>query len=314
MTKDRSLPAMILTAGLGTRLRPLTEVRAKPAMPVAGEPLVRRLMRWLAGQGIVDVVLNLHHLPATICSVVGDGSDLGVRARCVWEQPRVLGSAGGPRQALDTIGARTFLLVNGDTLTDLDLSPLIDAHMTSGASVTMAIVPHVAPHRYGGVRLDRQGRVTGFVAKDHAEGSYHFIGIQVVNADVFADIPGGEPAGSIGGVYDAMIASRPGSVRGVICETAFWDVGTVADYWSTSWAFADREGAGGISSGRGVILAPGVRVSRSILWDDVAVGPDAMVEDCVVTDGVRIPAGARYRRQILLRGQDDSVRVEPLTL
>src|SRR5215471_9714767 len=96
--------ALVLTAGLGTRLRPLTLVRAKPAMPVAGEPMVRRIVRWLATAGVSDVVLNLHYLPETIARVVGDGSDLGVRARYSWEQPLVLGSAGGPRLALDIVG------------------------------------------------------------------------------------------------------------------------------------------------------------------------------------------------------------------
>ena len=79
--------ALVLTAGLGTRLRPLTLVRAKPAIPVAGEPLVRRIVRWLAANGVTDVVLNLHHLPATLTSVVGDGSDLGSLVRYSWEQP-----------------------------------------------------------------------------------------------------------------------------------------------------------------------------------------------------------------------------------
>ena len=99
--------ALLLTAGLGTRLAPLTEVRAKPAVPVAGEPLVRRITRWLARQGVDDLVLNLHHLPSTVTGVMGDGSDLGVRVRYSWEQPIVLGSAGGPRQALPIINDRS---------------------------------------------------------------------------------------------------------------------------------------------------------------------------------------------------------------
>ena len=85
----------LLTAGLGTRLRPLSAVRAKPALPVAGEALVRRILGWLAASGVTDVVLNLHHRPETVCAVVGDGSDLGVRVRYSWENP-VLGSGGRP--------------------------------------------------------------------------------------------------------------------------------------------------------------------------------------------------------------------------
>ena len=91
--------ALVLTAGLGTRLRPLTYVRAKGAVPVNGEALARRVVRWLSGQGVRDLVLNLHHLPETIAASVGDGSDLSARVRYSWEQP-VLGSAGGPRRAL----------------------------------------------------------------------------------------------------------------------------------------------------------------------------------------------------------------------
>ena len=115
-----SLPALVLTAGLGTRLRPLTAVRAKPALPVAGEPLVRRILRWLAAAGVKRPVLNLHHLPETVTALVGDGADLGPSVRYSWEIP-MLGSAGGPRRALPLLDADRFLIVNGDTLTDVDL-------------------------------------------------------------------------------------------------------------------------------------------------------------------------------------------------
>ena len=129
--------ALVLAAGLGTRLQPLTSVRAKPAIPVAGEPIARRIIRWLVANGVTDVTINLHHLPETITKAVGDGSDLGARARYSWEQPTILGSAGGPRQALDILGVDTFFLINGDTLTDLDLRGLFDAHAESGALGTV---------------------------------------------------------------------------------------------------------------------------------------------------------------------------------
>ena len=91
--------ALVLTAGLGTRLRPLTDVRAKPAIPVAGEPMIRRIISWLARHGVTDLVLNLHYRPETLTAVVGDGADLAVRVRYSWE-PRILGSAGGPCPAV----------------------------------------------------------------------------------------------------------------------------------------------------------------------------------------------------------------------
>src|SRR6185295_10208415 len=98
------IPALVLTAGLATRLRPLSFVRAKAALPVGDQILAQRILRWLARCGVTDAILNLHHLPHTITSILGDGAAEGVRVRYSWEMP-VLGSAGGPRRALPLLGA-----------------------------------------------------------------------------------------------------------------------------------------------------------------------------------------------------------------
>jgi NDP-sugar pyrophosphorylase family protein len=288
--------ALVLAAGLGTRLLPLTSVRAKAAIPVAGDPIARRIIRWLADQGVTDVVLNLHHLPHTVTAVVGDGSDLGARVRYSWEQPVVLGSAGGPRLALPVVGAGMFFLVNGDTLTDVNLEAMAAAHRASGALVTLALVPNTEFERYGGVQLGAGDIVTGFVPRGPgARGSFHLIGVQAVAAETFASLPTNTPASSIGGLYDELIAARPGSVRGFVCDARFSDVGTVADYWRTSMAMSDPP-------------------PRAIIWDDVKIGADAVLEDCIVTDGVRVAAGSVYRRAILLRGADGQTFAAPLDI
>lgn len=293
--------ALILTAGLGTRLRPLTQVRAKPAIPVAGEPIVRRLVRWLAAGGVTDVVLNLHYLPATITAVTGDGSDLGARVRYSWEQPRVLGSAGGPRQALPIVGADTFLIVNGDTLTDFDLAALSDAHRSSDALVTLGLVANRDPEHYGGVRLDGDSCVSGFVPRGAgAVGSFHFVGVQAVQADAFRAVAAGEAMNSVRGLYDRLMAARTGSVRGLVRQAAFWDIGTVADYWRSSFALMSPARPEREWRGRNVHIGGGARITRSILWDDVEVGAGSVLEECIVTDGVSVPPGAVYRRSILL--------------
>ena len=229
------MQALVLAAGLGTRLRPLTDVCAKPAIPVAGEPLIRRIVRWLAAHDVNDLVVNLHYLPHTLTAVLGDGSDLSVRVRYSWEQPRILGSAGGPRLALDIIGSETFIIANGDTLTDLDVRALVDAHRRSDALVTLALVPNREPEKYGGAIMKADGTVTGFAARGpSAKGSYHFIGVQMAHADAFRRLVPGQPAPSIGGLYDALIAARPGSIRGFVSDAAFWDIGTPEDYARTS--------------------------------------------------------------------------------
>jgi NDP-sugar pyrophosphorylase family protein len=243
------MQALVLAAGLGTRLRPLTDVCAKPAIPVAGEPLIRRIVRWLARQGVRDLVVNLHYLPQTVTAVLGDGSDLSVQVRYSWEQPQVLGSAGGPRLALDIIGDETFLIVNGDTLTDLSIRGLVDAHHRSDALVTLALVRNEAPDTYGGVTLADDGRVTGFVPRGPlANNSFHFIGVQIVHSDAFGQVTKGERAQSIGGIYDALIAARPGAIRGYVSGAEFWDIGTPEDLARTSAAIGAREAGQGRTS------------------------------------------------------------------
>ena len=288
-----SLPgALVLTAGLGTRLRPLTYVRAKAAVPVNGETLARRVVRWLAGQGVRDLVLNLHHLPETIAASVGDGSDLNARVRYSWEQP-VLGSAGGPRRALPLVSS-TFLIVNGDTLTDVDVRAMLALHAASDALVTMALIPNPRPEQYGGVRVSN-GRVTGFTRKGTPGDSYHFIGVQVAEARAFAGLEDGVPAETVNSLYPRLIAANPGSVAAFTCTAAFRDIGTVADYLNTSAELAASEGNRMVSGDR-VDIAASARTVRTAVWDDVTIGRDAELIECVVGDGSRLPDGARYTR------------------
>jgi mannose-1-phosphate guanylyltransferase len=276
-------------------------------MPVAGEPIVRRIITWLATHAVTDLVLNLHHRPDTIAAVVGDGSDLGARVRYSWEQPVVLGSAGGPRRALPTIGADTFFLINGDTLADVDLARMAAAHAASGALVTLALVPNREFERYGGVQVDGEGAVTGFSRRGpESAGSWHFVGVQIAHASVFAPLPPDVPLRTIGGAYDDIIRTRPGAVRAFQCDAGFWDVGTAEDYLRTSLAFSTT----GVDVGRGTAIDPSARVERSVLWDDVRVGPGASLCDCIVAGGVEVPAGAAYRASILMRA-DDQISVSP---
>jgi NDP-sugar pyrophosphorylase family protein len=303
------IPALVLTAGLATRLRPLSRVRAKAALPVAGEPLIERILRWLAASGVEEFVLNLHHLPETITGLIGDGGGLGVRVRYSWETP-VLGSAGGPRHALPLLGSGEFLIVNGDTLTDVSIGEVLNEHRASGALVTMALVPNTEPDKYGGALVDDRGAVTAFTRRGpppqragerasgtpaSAERSYHFIGVQVAQSTVFEPLPDHTPHESVGALYPELIRTRPGSIRAFISQTAeFLDIGTPADYLQTSLRLAAREGRPSVSMGRGTRVESSARLTDTVLWDDVAVGAGARVERCVVADGVRIPSGTDW--------------------
>jgi len=292
--------ALVLTAGLGTRLRPLTLVRAKAAVPVDGEPLARRAIRWLVSQGVTDLVLNLHHRAASITALVGDGSDLGARVRYSWEFP-VLGSAGGPRHALPLLleagSDRTLLLVNGDTMTNVDLAALAERHRRARALVTMALIPNPRPDKYGGVLLDEDGAVTGFTRRGTTQPSFHFVGVQAVDSDVLAPLPDGVPAESVAGVYPRLMTERPGSVVGFVSDATFQDIGTASDLLETSLELASGAGREGRPAwGARVEVAASARVTRSLLWDDVTIGDGAVLHECIVADRVTIAGGARYER------------------
>jgi mannose-1-phosphate guanylyltransferase len=308
--------ALVLSAGLGTRLRPLTLVRAKAAVPVDGEPLVRRVIAWLVSRGLTDLVLNLHHRPDSITRAVGDGADLGARVRYSWECP-VLGSAGGPRRALplllDGLSTRTFLLVNGDTLTDVDLDALAELHRRSGALVTLALIPNDWPDKYGGVLLDDEGRVTGFTRRGSSTPSFHFIGVQAAQADAFALLSDAVPAESVNELYPRLMAERCGAVMGFVSRASFQDIGTPADLLRTSLELAAEAGRpDDPRRGRDVHVHDSARVERSVLWDDVVVEAGARLVECVVADGVTIPAGAEFTRRAIVRGDDGDLLVAPL--
>ena len=307
-------PALVLTAGLGTRLRPLTYVRAKAAVPVNGEPLVRRVARWLATQGIRDHVYNLHHHPATIAACLGDGTGLGIRVRYSWEDP-VLGSAGGPRHALPLLldaAAEPFLIVNGDTLTDVDIAALRERHARSGAEVTMALIQNPAPDKYGGVTVSEEGYVAGFTRAGSGVASFHFIGVQVAGPEVFASLADGIRSESVNELYPALIRRSPRAIAAFISTASFSDIGTPDDCLRTALALTASEGDQLVSGSAEV--EPSAVVVRTAVWDDVTVGAGARLDACIVADGARIPAGVQYERCAIVpaagRTPADHERVE----
>jgi NDP-sugar pyrophosphorylase family protein len=290
------LRALVLTAGFGTRLDPLTRLVAKPAVPLGSRTLIEHVLSWLRREGVEDVVLNLHFRPETITAVVGDGRHLGLRVRYSWERP-ILGSAGGPRRALPLLDAPTFLIVNGDTLCDVALGPMIAAHARTRADVTMAVVKNPSPDHYNGIVSDGDGRVRTFVPKGQAAGSWHFVGIQVVNASVFAPLTDGVVAETVAGLYRDMVAHGSGRIHVWPVTSTFLDVGTPRDYLN-----AVRQ------------IDPAPTPSGSVVWPEARVGPGAELTDCIVAGAVNVPAGFRARDRLLIPGAlarpDDSVEIK----
>lgn len=304
------IPALVLTAGIGTRLDPLTRLVAKPAVPIGGRPLVVHVLEWLHREGIRDVVLNLHHRAETITAIAGDGAHLGLRVRYSWEQP-LLGSAGGPRHALPLLeswrqpledAARgrsdTFLIVNGDTLCDFPLAPMIDAHVRRGAEVTMAVVPNARPDHYNGITLSADHRVTGFVPRGQADGSWHFIGVQIADAAVFAGLPDNVPLETVHGLYRQRIAAAGSAIFGWRAQTAFLDVGTPGDYLRAALEWSHADPARLVAEDASV--DPSASISQSIVWPGARVGAATRLDRCIVAGSVPVPAGFAARDAVIV--------------
>lgn len=297
-------PALVLAAGLATRLRPLSAVRAKAALPVAGQPLILRILSQLRAAGIERVVINLHHRAETITRIVGDGTGLGLEVRYSWET-EVLGSGGGPARAVPLIAADRFFIVNGDTLTGLSFEQLADAHNRTAAAVTLA-VGAADLSRYNALLADESGALAGIAGRGTDAATrrglqpWHFVGVQAVDAAAFAGVDPARPSDSLRDVYLPLAAARPGSVRVLATSGAFHDIGTPADYLRTARAMALAEGVS-LLPGEGTVVAASARVEQSVLWDRVTVGDRAELSNCVVTDDVTIPAGARYHHAVITR-------------
>jgi mannose-1-phosphate guanylyltransferase len=298
-------PALVLAAGLGTRLAPLSAVRAKAALPVAGRPLIVRILQQLHRAGVRRVVINLHHRADTITRVVGDGAQLGIEVRYSWET-QILGSGGGPARALPLLAADRFFIVNGDTLTDVDLSALANAHARSGALATLAVAP-ANLEKYNALLADDLGRFVGTAPRGTepatipaALQSWHFVGVQAVNAAAFAGVEPTRPSEVLRGIYPALAARDAGAIRVIRASGAFYDIGTPADYLETARRFAIDERRP-LDRGSAARIAPSARIADTVLWDRVTVGDHVRLTECVVADDVVIPAGMQYDRMVITR-------------
>lgn len=295
-----SWPALILAAGLGTRLAPLTAHRAKPSLPVAGRPLIARILDRLQEAGIRRVVINLHAHADSITAIVGDGRPWNLDVRYSWE-PAILGSGGGPARALPLLAHDRFLVMNGDTLTDVDLRELASTHLTSGAQATLAVTAADLT-RYNALVSSATGFLEGRVLRGDPVPAqrplWHFLGVQAVDASLFSGISTHRPSEVLTDLYLPRALQGPGSIRLWPTQTSFHDIGTPADYLDTSLAVGHSGGRRLVQGARCHIEADAT-LTDCVLWDDVRVGAGAALSRCIVTSGVHVPPGMRYDRQVL---------------
>ena len=233
------MKALVLAAGEGQRLRPLTGDRPKPMLPVGGRPLLEHIVLLLRKHGIEDIVINLHYKPWAIVSHFGSGEQWSVRIRYSVEE-KLLGSAGAVRRLAWYLREGPFVVFYGDVFTDLDLSALIAAHRQQHAMITMALYEVDNPTQCGIVELDEKSRVMRFVEKPAPDQVFSRLanaGVLVVQPEVLDLIPSDSVCDLGHDVFPKMLGQGMGIVGYPIRESLI-DIGTPERYrraqeWAT---------------------------------------------------------------------------------
>jgi len=300
---------MVLAAGLGLRMRPLTLLRAKPALPVLNRPLLHWTLDLLAHHGVTEVVINVHHLPATVMRAVGDGRDFGLDV--TWSRERrILGTGGGPRKVRAFFGDEPFFLVNGDVVFDFDLTDMLERHRAAGARATLALAANPEPRRYSSIVTGAGGWVRSLARLPRpARGQPSlFTGVHVLDPSLLDRLP--EAASDIVRDLYAPLIDDGEDILGVRMRGAWYDLGSPSLYLRSQLSMLST-GFRGL--GRGPLIHPAARihprarVTRSVVGPSAVVGEGAEVAGSILWDRVRIGAGARVRGSILATGS----QVEP---
>ena len=304
------MQALILAGGEGTRLRPLTSTVPKPVVPLVGRPFISYMLRWLREHGVEDVILGCGFMADQVRAVLGDGSGLGIRLRYL-EEPRPLGTGGALKFAEDLLEDRFFML-NGDVLTDIDLTEQLKQHERTGARATLALYPVDDPSAYGLVRLDDDGSVRDFVEKpgpEELDTNLISAGAYILERDVLDGMaPAGTNISIERDVFPTLIA------RGLYGYEAggYWlDIGTPDRYLKGTYDILESRvntDVGRELHDSGLVLVDGATVAGRVVAPVVvasgsSIGARALVGDrSVLGEGVTVGEGARVEASVLLDG------------
>jgi mannose-1-phosphate guanylyltransferase len=316
--------ALILAGGEGTRLRPLTTTIPKPVVPLAGQPFISFMIEWLRRHGVDDVILACGFMADGVRSVLGDGSSLGVRLRYV-EEPEPLGTGGALKYAEELLDERFFML-NGDVLTDIDLSAELAQHERTGARATLALCPVEDPSAYGLVRRNADLSVKQFLEKpspDQIDTNLVNAGAYILERELLSGLA---PAGTNISIERDVFPELVGDGLFGYEASGYWmDIGTPQRYLQATFDILEgrvdteigiRLGASQrrlanestidgelvapvLAGARCAVQAGAVVGGRVVLGRRVEIGPDARVEDAALLDGVRVGARSTIRGAII---------------
>jgi len=326
---------VILAAGFGTRLWPLTEDRTKPAIPFLNQPLISYSVQHLSSHGIREIIINLHHKPDSIRDALGSGDLYGARVQYSYEG-EILGTSGALDRVRDRLLDGDFVVINGKIVTTVNLDEAIRHHRETAALATLVLRENPRRDPFSIVEVAAGGRIKGFgphprplarigeseqLWREHlghriptasppgvqaAEemAPLMFTGIQVLSPRIFEYIPRGVFSHSTVHVYPRAIDAGERVVAFVSAD-GWYEMSTLGRYLEASLALMDHAGPDASErrfvSGRDCVIEPGAEVRDSVLWDRVAVEAGARVDLSILGDGVRVPAGLEVFRSAVVR-------------
>ena len=308
---DTSVKAMILAAGVGSRMDPLTRAIPKPMVPIVNRPVIEHIILDLKKHGITDIRVNLHYLGDVVQKYLGDGSQLGVRVTYSLEE-KLWGDAGSVKLSEDFFADGTFLVVGGDDISDIDLTGLIALHREKNAAATLATTRVEDPSQFGIVITEADGRITRFLEKPKGGDVFSNTantGVYVFEPGVFDLIPTGTFYGFGNEVFPQLLSEgRP--VYAFHTDSYWKDVGNPLVYRQTNFdALAGKvhvelpltQDAHGVWRGENVTVDPSATIGKSVaLGNNVTVGAGVTLgENVIVGDGSVIEDGATLINTIL---------------
>lgn len=322
------MKAMVLAAGVGSRLDPLTSQIPKPLVPVANRPVIEHILQLLIKHGVKDIAANLHHLPDKLIEYLGDGTKFGINLHLLVEQ-KLSGDAGGVRGCRDFLSDGTFIVLMGDLLTDANLSEIVAAHKAKRALATIAL-KHVEDVTQFGVAItDANGFITGFQEKPRQEEALSDLastGIYILEPEIFKHIPEQGEYG-FGRQLFPKLVSQSLPVLGYTIGSYWSDVGTIKQYRQSNFDALDgkikvdlpgtkrdtRDGGtlwlgensivadncqidGSLMLGKGSRIMPGVRIKgKVIIGDNCLISEGAVIENSVIWSDSKIEAQANLK-------------------
>ena len=299
---------MILAAGEGTRLRPLTATLPKPMVPIVGTPLLERTLTWLAGEGVTEAAINLYHRPQSIPDYFG-AEFAGIRLHYFFEDA-LRGTAGGVKAAQRVLEDAPFFVIYGDNLISADLRRLAEFHAAHAGVGTIALFEHPNPTAAGIVGLDTDNCITRFVEKPAADEIFSTLanaGVYVLDPAVFESIPDNVASDFGRDIFPALLRQNK-PLYGTLLGGYLQDTGTPTAYRQANFdLLAGRTGlkfddpalwvAPTANIGNGVTFT-----GQNIVGANVIIGSSAAITDSILLRGATIAPGAQVRDSIIGEG------------